>query len=567
MRIVRRDPDVGYLDSMLWIPKSAVNVEAIKRALTFELSGRGNLSTTLQLWQETHQHLLVPREFWRYNERLFEVIDCRPQDFEPVHIASRIKLDHKFEGGLLVPTGETVQQEALQAMLNARGGILQLACGRGKTVVALELIARLGLPTIIIVDNTTLMGQWRDEIAKHLPGTEVGVVEGRVFDWKKPIVLATFQTLSQRAHVLPEEFRRRFGVVIWDEGHHVGAPTFARTADMFYGRRYALTATPHRADGMHVIYDMHIGAVLYKDLTQDLRPRIQFEWTGFELDLNNNQVIDATHSKTGELHMGMLARYFGSYHPRLQYIVDRVRQLRDEGRKILVLSSSVDELVNLLAVWNGQPYLYSEIPLPDPSEMNPPGDPEEWQWKRMLLRPNWAFTKDEEELYFKLMGIAEMSSGERYKLKELQFLKNVDSEMRRRQSAYLEDLLRVNRASDAGLMIYDVDRDERRRAIHEKAVTFSIMKYGREGLDSKALDTVLVLEPQGQKEWIQQVMGRALRLHTGKKEPLIIFLEDAVGVLIGLCNKLRNHLRKWPVEEGGPYRFELTGNRPHRGWR
>ena len=567
MHIVRRDPYTGYLDSMLWIPKRSVNVEALKRALTFELSGRGNQVTTLQLWQETADHLLVPREFWRYNERLFEVVDCRPQAFQPTSISSRIKLDHKTDGDRLVPTGETVQQEALDAMLQARGGILQLACGRGKTVVALELIARLGVPAIVIVDNTTLMGQWRDEINRHLPGVEIGLVEGRHFDWQKPIVLATFQTLSQRAHVLPEEFRRWFGVVIWDEGHHVGAPTFARTADMFYGRRYALTATPRRADGMHVIYDMHIGPVLYKDLTQDLRPRIQFEWTGFELDTNDPQVINATHSSVGEIHMGMLARWFGSHRPRLDYIIDRVQRLREDGRKVLVLSTSVDELVNLLSIWNGMQYLYSEIPLPSARELDQASDPNEWEWKDRLVRPNWTVTKDEDAIYQRLVREPDLSTGDRYKLKALQHLKNVEREMQRRQKQYLQQLLQVNLQSDAGLMIYDVDRDERRRAIHNKSVTFSIMKYGREGLDSKALDTVMVLEPQGQKEWVQQVMGRALRLHTGKKEPLIIFLEDGVGVLIGLCNKLRYHLRKWPVEEGGPYRFEMTGNRPDRGWR
>ena len=91
------------------------------------------------------------------------------------------------------------------------------------------------------------------------------------------------------------------------------------------------------------------------------------------------------------------------------------------------------------------------------------------------------------------------------------------------------------------------------------------MKYGREGLDSKALDTVIVLEPQKQKEWIQQVMGRALRLYSGKREPLLIIFEDDVGILIGMCNKLRSHLRQWPTDEGGPYRFENIGARP-RSW-
>jgi hypothetical protein len=567
MQIVRRDPNKGYLDSSLWIPKNAVNVEALKRALTFELQDRKQV-TTLQLWQETATHLLVPRSFWRYSERLFEIVDCRPQHFQPIEVQSRIKLDHRLDGDRLVPTGHDIQQRSLEALLQAQGGLLQLSCGSGKTTIALELITRLAVPAIIIVDNTTLMGQWVDEIARYLtvPGG-VGLVEGGSFDWQRPIVLATFQTLAQRAHVLPERFRRWFGTTVWDESHHVGAPTFARTADMFYGRRYGLTATPHRADGMHVIYDMHIGPVVYKDLTQDLRPRIQFEWTGFELDATDQHVQLATHSSTGELHMGMLARYFGGYRPRLDYIVNRVRQLRDAGRKTLVLSSSIDELINLLSLWNGQDGLYSEIPLPCAKELDPTSDPSEWEWKDRVVRLNWKLTAEDNELYNQLVGAHYMWDVDRSRLKVLQHLKDVEREMLARQKRYLQELIQASLQSDAGLMIYDVKRDERRRAINDKPVTFSIMKYGREGLDSRALDTVMILEPQGQKEWIQQVMGRALRMYTGKKEPLIIFLEDQVGVLIGLCNKLRHHLRKWPVEEGGPYRFELTGQRPPRSWK
>ena len=566
MQIVRRDPLKGDLDTMLWCPKSTINAEAIKRALTFEIEDRSEVPTVLQLWAETADHLLVPREFWRYSERLFEVIDCRPQRYRHVELVSHIQLDHKKEGNRLVPLNETVQRSALGAMLAAHGGILQLSCGRGKTVIAIEAIVQLHMPAIIIVDNTTLLGQWREELNAWLPGVHVGTVEGGVFDWQQSVVLATYQTLALHAADLPEEFRRYFGTIVWDEGHHIGAPTFAKTADMFYGRRYALTATPHRADGMHIIYDMHIGPVLYKDLTQELRPRIQFRWTGFSIDLNDDAVVRATHSRTGDLHMGMLARYFGNHRPRLQYIVDLVRSLQREGRKTLVLSSSIDELVNLLSLWNNADRLYSDIPLPTVEEVDPDGDPNDLVWKTEQIRPDWIVTTDEKEALDLLMAIHTPSAGERFQLRRYQFLLRVEKMMRRRQKAYLEELLRTSTDSSAGLMIFDVDRDERRRAIKEKSVTFSIMKYGREGLDSRALDTVIVLEPQKQKEWIQQVMGRALRLFSGKREPLIIIFEDDVGVMIGLCNKLRSHLRKWPTDEGGPYRFENVGTRPPRSW-
>jgi hypothetical protein len=41
-----------------------------------------------------------------------------------------------------------------------------------------------------------------------------------------------------------------------------------------------------------------------------------------------------------------------------------------------------------------------------------------------------------------------------------------------------------------------------------------------------------------------------------KSNSVLIFLEDNVGPLIGQCRKLRHHLRDWPVNEGGPFKYE-----------
>ena len=118
-------------------------------------------------------HLILPREFWGPQDYAFPVIDCRPQRYERVVINSRVKLDHRLEGGKLIPTGKTVQQEAMNALLKSRGGILQLSCGSGKTVVALDFAARRQFPTLIIVDTTELMRQWREEIEACLLYTSI----------------------------------------------------------------------------------------------------------------------------------------------------------------------------------------------------------------------------------------------------------------------------------------------------------------------------------------------------------------------------------------------------------
>jgi hypothetical protein len=526
-----------------------VNVEGLKRSLTIVL-GMRNREMELCLWKETSHHMIVPRMFidCRYSD--IDVVDCRPTSYEHVEIHSRITLD-------LIAPDKTTQKDAADALLQSEGGILQLACGVGKSIVALHCIAELSVPAIIIVDTKPLLNQWLDLIKQHLdvPGG-VGLVADGVFDWKKSLVMATYQTLAVKAHELGEDFRRWFGQAWWDEGHHTGAPTWSIGASLFYGRRYLLTATVERKDGCHVIYDMHVGPVLFKDLRQELVPKIIFKWTGVNLDFTDPVVKAACHDINGEFHYGKTAGHLGSLRRRLDWIVRLVRVLRSQGRKIMVLSPSVTELVNLLATWNGMDDVYSDIPYPTNSDVGAPDDMQpiylsgwyqEGEFHEQLSRffcPRLTPTLTEIGYMSDLL--------ERVELGEV-----LQKEHRRRQKEYINNLIRED--SDAGLMISASGNKKREEAIREKMVTFAVTRYGKEGLDSPYLDTVIACEPMSDKNSAQQFMGRALRSRPGKKETRVYFLVDDVGPLIGMSNTLQYILRHWPIDDGGPYEYEREG--------
>lgn len=581
MKIVRREPGKGYLDSDIWVPKEYLNVEGTKRALTFEFS-RGTEARISEQFRETEHHLVLPREFWKYKRSEFDIVDCRPSSYEQVDITSHITLDYKDRN-------DFTQRVAVRSMEEARGGVLQLACGKGKTVCALELISRLKVPALIVVDNTTLLDQWAEAIEQFLdvPGG-VGRIEGGVFDWKHPVVLATYQTLAKQADTLPEEVRRYFGVIIWDEGHHIGAETFSKTANLFYGRRYCLTATPERKDGMHIIHELHVGPVLYKNLRQELRPHINFRETGVSLNTDDPEVVRQVYDARGELHYGLLSGFLGRQIDRLSFILNRVTELLEEGRKILVLSNSIEELTNLLTLWSGFDSFYADIPVPTMEELDPPepegtvplllgGDRE--TVVRNLTR-FLSFLPDEEEQKLPLKTVKQMEKAFKLIQKRLERTPSLIPERQKwelgktgarlvqdraarrlnllleeRRANYLTELLSVH--SIAGIMIYDVPRAVRLSMIRDKQITFAIGKYGREGLDSQDLDTVIILEPGSQKGWMQQVMGRALRMKPEKKEPLIEIFEDDINLMRVICHQLRKHLRKWPLDEGGPYEFSI----------
>jgi superfamily II DNA or RNA helicase len=445
--------------------------------------------------------------------------------------------------------------------------VLQLGCGSGKTVVALDFAARRGVPFLIVLDTTELIRQWREEIADCLEIPEgVGLIQGPHFDWKKPAVIATYHTLAAKAHLLPEEARRWYGTIIFDEAQHIAAPTFSRTADLFYGLRLGLTATPDRDDGYHVIYNFHLGPVIYKNLLQDLRPKLYFVWTGMGLDISDPKVQAAARDKNGELHIGKIASFLGAWPKRIEFVLNQIRQAVANDRKVLVLSKSVDALVNLLAAWNNlQQPLITDIPFPtaqDVGETTAPSELDPRELRKIQKQLGVCLGHIQ-----KLAGTSSSTTmqGELIKKAQLNQLleahrvyKKCEALWNKKRSGYLKNLL--DQPSTAGLMIYKVKPDRRVKMLREKQVTFAIMKYGKEGLNERSLDTIIVNEPLSSANALQQLMGRVLRKKDGKKEPIVAFLEDDIGPFIGMCKKLRSHLLSWPADQSGPLSYENIGH-------
>lgn len=561
MQALLRKPDTGYLGNWLWVPKGAIDVEGARNALSLRFVDQHSETKVryVYLYRETETHLLVPRCLWPAGAQVFKVIDCRPRDYERVGFQSRIKLDHRLFEGELVPTGEDVQQRAMEALLRADSGILQLGCGKGKTVVALDFAARLDGPTLILVDNTNLLEQWRLAIQQFLvvPGG-IGKIASGVCDWKgRGIVLATYHSVGALAADMPEEMRAYFRLIIYDEGHHISAATFAPAAECFYGYRLALTATAIRDDGLHVIYDNHIGPTIYKDITHKIKPRVVFKWTGLEVDATSD-----VYDTNGEIHVSKVSSFFGRWQRRMQIILNDVDTAISKGRKVLVLCNSIDEVINLCALytqrnWHApQGTMYTDIPIPTPAELGQtvhpiPLDPAQRQYiesQREHLLMGMAYGGESPN---GKMKIAEWD----LQLQQDDVHKIVTAELNKRRKTYLRYL--QERLTTAGFMIHAVKASERMQYLKTKQVVFAIMKYGKEGLDDEDLDTVLVSTPFSSRNGLQQLFGRPTRQKVGKKTPLVVFYEDNIGPLIGMCKKLRRHMNSWPLEENGPFDFEL----------
>lgn len=584
MKVVKRDPNKGYIDSWFWVPRTVINVQGTKSALTFEQadSYKGD-AKVLSLYEEAPYHLKVPRAFWDPSGKPYEVVDCRPRSYTRVGFASRVKLDHRMQAGLdgkeaLLPTGSDVQKLSFDAMANSMGGILQLACGKGKTPTMLHFIADQDVPAIIMLDNMQLLEQWRQEVEAFLdvPGG-VGLIAQGKKDWKKGLVLATYTSVANWADTMPEEVRRWFGVVCWDEGHHVNAPVFSKTATAFYGRRYCLTATPERTDGSHIIADVHIGSVLHKDLTQPLTARFIFYFTNLKLDHTDPDC--AVTDKNNEVHMSKVNTYFGRWKPRLYRILQDSVDAVSQGRRALVVCNSVDEVVNLFCLWThgSDAKLLTDIPYPTPADVGETELPLEldnvqagtleksiryWWTKGYRL---WVNSFHDGGDYKKMNETKDKFVGLMTNWKRYQVYKKCERLHAKHRKAFIKGC--IDQPSSAGFMVFGVPPKTRQDFVRTRSVTFAIMKYGKEGLDAPHLDTILVSTVFSNRNGLQQLMGRITgRPKVGKKDCIVVFYRDDIGPVHGMCKKLEKHMREWPVDEGGPYNFEHINNPARMKW-
>jgi superfamily II DNA or RNA helicase len=345
-QFVKRDPDKGYFGRQLWLPKKHINTRSVKAGLEFPVMDDKGISY-VQLWYEDNDHLIVPREFIarkHYEDLPFPVVSVQPLNYPRIEFRSKITLDFK-------EPKKTTQRDAFADMEKAHCGILNLACGQGKTALALHYIASKKVPALVIVNNTTLIDQWQDRIREFLdvPGG-VGVIQGPpdTWDWEgRGICVAMIHSLALRHAEIPPGMDKYFGLVIYDEVHHLSAPLFSQTAPLFFGERHGLTATNSREDGLEVVYQYHVGEAYHSNLMQDMKPRIYFQQCPVSIDTRDPAVKREVYDKAGRLNIPKLRNYLGSLPEMNEFIAAKLREPLEKGRKILVLSHSVDQLRRL----------------------------------------------------------------------------------------------------------------------------------------------------------------------------------------------------------------------------
>jgi superfamily II DNA or RNA helicase len=158
------------------------------------------------------------------------------------------------------------QQESInQWRASGRRGIIILPTGAGKSHVAQMAIEMTGRSTLVVVPTIDLMNQWYDLLTASFQA-EIGLIGGGYFE-VGAITVSTYAS----AFRFMERLGNRFGLVIFDECHHLPGSVFRYAAEMSIAPfRLGLTATPERSDGGDELLEQLIGPIVYRREAQEL---------------------------------------------------------------------------------------------------------------------------------------------------------------------------------------------------------------------------------------------------------------------------------------------------------
>lgn len=228
------------------------------------------------------------------------------------------------------------QSEAVDAVVEHGGGVVEAPCGAGKTGIGTFLASRVSGETLVLVHTLDLQRQWVDRLESWLPGVSVGRIGGGKKQPNRDVVVASLATLARWGWDDLQLLGSRFGLLVCDEAHHVPAETWVRVvASLPCRARVGLTATPKRKDGLHAWMHLALGPTVYRidqrtldDAGRTMPPDIRLVYTG-------HHVVEEEHA-AGTLR-GVLED-----EDRQELLCEAVGHLVEDGRRVLVLTARVD---------------------------------------------------------------------------------------------------------------------------------------------------------------------------------------------------------------------------------
>ena len=405
------------------------------------------------------------------------------------------------------------------------GGIITVSCGQGKTYMSINISTLINQKTLIIVHTSVLLDQWMDRIKYFIPNAKIGIIQGKKFDIEnKDYVIAMLQTIIRSKS---EEDFKSFGLTIYDEAHHMAAPSFSKAFPIVSSKyNLGLSATPKRSDNLQNIFYWNIGPTSFESFTNDkfaIVKNINFTDDNYVEKYNWMGSIDLH-----KLHLQIIDNDF-----RNEIIIKQLVNLSKKGRQILVLSKLINHLRTLKTNFCKKKY-YKNYPRKIIFEIC-----KKKKINKKCFSLICSFIKIPVTCGYYIGGMKQsvdqsvyskthkeldqliFNNIDKIKPENLKYIYNKNNKLRKKINLNRED--KINIVEEANIEIEIDDSIESLEKSSKCDILFASYQLVSEGTDIPTLNTLIMTTP---KKQIEQVVGRILRAKT-KFTPLILDIVDS----------------------------------------
>ncbi|MFT5224083.1 MAG: superfamily II DNA or RNA helicase, partial [Glaciecola sp.] len=188
-------------------------------------------------------------------------------------------------------------------------GVVEAVTGTGKTRLAIAAVRAClarGGRALVIAPTLDLVEQWTKELRRLVPGASIGRLgAGQADDlYEHHIVVATPHSAAAVPVDVPPGC---VGLLVADEAHRYGAPTWAVALRDAFTMRLALTATYERNDdGVEDVLGPYFGSVVFsygfaEAARDDVIAPFRVAFVGTDLDPIEREAYDAHDKRAKEL--------------------------------------------------------------------------------------------------------------------------------------------------------------------------------------------------------------------------------------------------------------------------
>jgi superfamily II DNA or RNA helicase len=316
-----------------------------------------NIPSHLELWKyNSHNELILPRGFRANFESIIDNNNIKinlfdKSTYEPLYFFDVNEIDLR-----------DYQNKAVGELYKFENGIYSAPTGAGKSRVMLELIRLCHQKSIIFCEKRDIAQQWIN-YARELGFGPCAYIGENEWSDNTSLVIALRQSVWSKKDKLDQDWFDQFGCIIYDEIHHLSAPTAFEIIQRFPAYyRFGCSATPDSDQDLFPIVSAAIGPVVHLSPVKEIGhhlviPSVRVVKTEFEFPYRpTRRVSNGRNLKIVRNNYNDMMVALEENHDRNLLIMSKAHNSAQAERTCLVLSKKKKHLKYLYNLWNEMMY-------------------------------------------------------------------------------------------------------------------------------------------------------------------------------------------------------------------